>query len=69
MWYDISAELGVTLTPATAYSYQFFVMENGAEHPGEVQMFTTQQGSAKETDSVRTSEERISDAILLMQAG
>ena len=30
MWYDISAELGVTLTPATAYSYQFFVMENGA---------------------------------------
>ncbi|WP_411335696.1 hypothetical protein [Ruminococcus gauvreauii] len=69
MWYEISAELGVTLTPATAYSYQFFVMENGTEHPGEVQTFTTQQGPAKETDSRRTSEERISDAILLMQTG
>ena len=47
MWYDISAELGVTLTPATAYSYQFFVMEKQAEHPVRCGMFTTQQGSAR----------------------
>lgn len=67
MWYDINAELGVTLNPAATYSYQFFVMENGRECPGKVQKFTTQQGPAKETDSKRSSKQSISDGILKMQ--
>ncbi|MGI6007426.1 MAG: hypothetical protein ACOX8E_08055 [Ruminococcus sp.] len=49
MWYDIQEELGITLTPGTTYQYQFFVIENEKEYPGEVQTITT-AGSAQEKE-------------------
>lgn len=41
MWYDIQGELGISLTPGTAYKYQFFVLQDGVEYPGTVETFTT----------------------------
>lgn len=44
-WYDINAELGVTLTPGTTYKYQFFAVIGGKTYEGSVGTFTT-SGSA-----------------------
>lgn len=41
MWYDIQNELGITLEPGNTYTYQFFVVQNGQEYPGNVESFTT----------------------------
>lgn len=41
MWYDVQGELGIALTPGTTYKYQFFVMQDGLEYPGNVESFTT----------------------------
>lgn len=51
MWYDISGELGITLTAGCNYKYQFFVLDNDTEYKGEIQNFTTAQDPAKVTDS------------------
>ncbi|MGM9566205.1 InlB B-repeat-containing protein [Evtepia sp.] len=40
-WYDINAEVGVTLTPGTTYKYQFFGVFDGAEVKGGTYSFTT----------------------------
>lgn len=48
MWYDIQAELGLTLTPGTTYKYQFFLIHNGEEYPGSVQTFTTAGSASSE---------------------
>ena len=41
MWYDIQGEIGLALNPGTAYKYQFFIIYEGQEYPGEIQSFTT----------------------------
>ncbi len=40
-WYDINAEVGVTLTPGTTYKYQFFGVFDGVEVEGGTYSFTT----------------------------
>lgn len=69
MWYDINSEMGITLTPGSSYSYQFFVVNQGNEIAGEVQNFTTKQGKAKKTDSRRSSKQSIQDGILMLHGG
>lgn len=44
-WYDINAEVGVTLTPGTTYKYRFFGVFDGKEIKGGEYSFTT-KGSA-----------------------
>ena len=41
MWYDITDELGVTLTPGTTYKYNFYAIINGKEYWSPVGTFTT----------------------------
>ena len=41
MWYDITDELGVTLTPGTTYKYNFYAIVNGKEYWSPVGTFTT----------------------------
>lgn len=41
MWYDIQGEIGLSLTPGTSYKYQFFIIYEGQEYPGEIQSFIT----------------------------
>src|SRR5699024_9661498 len=41
IWYDFNGELGVTLTPGTEYSYQFYVIYDGTEYQGAKESFTT----------------------------
>ena len=45
-WYDINAEVGVTLTQATTYKYQFFGVFDGEEIRSSVYSFTTKGGSS-----------------------
>ena len=40
-WYDINAEVGVTLTPGITYKYQFFGVFDGVEVKGSTYSFTT----------------------------
>lgn len=40
-WYDINAELGISLKPATTYQYKFFGVFNGYEVAGPVFSFNT----------------------------
>ena len=47
-WYDIQAELGITLTPGTTYYYQFYTVVNGGTYSGESLSFTT-TGTAPHT--------------------
>ena len=39
--YDITGELGVTLTPGTTYNYNFYAIINGKEYWSPVRSFTT----------------------------
>lgn len=51
IWYDFNGELGVTLTPGTEYSYQFYVIYDGTEYQGAKESFTTTgTAPAAETD-------------------
>jgi hypothetical protein len=67
MWYDVQAELGLTLTSDTTYKYQFFVIDNGTEYKGEVQTFTTSGKSAKATDGQRSSDDSINLGLNMME--
>lgn len=40
-WYDINADLGVTLTHSTKYIYQFYTVVNGKTYYGNTYEFTT----------------------------
>ena len=40
-WYDMNSEVGVTLTPGTAYQYRFHVTVDGRDYEGNVRSFTT----------------------------
>ena len=51
MWYDIQGELGITLTPGTAYKYQFFIVQDGKEYPGSLQTFTTAGTAPAQTNT------------------
>ncbi len=55
MWYDVQGELGIALTPGTTYKYQFFVMQDGLEYPGNVESFTT-AGTAPEAGNASSPE-------------
>lgn len=55
MWYDVQGELGIALMPGTTYKYQFFVVQDGLEYPGNVESFTT-AGTAPETGNPPSQE-------------
>ncbi|MGI6116916.1 MAG: Ig-like domain-containing protein [Bilifractor sp.] len=42
IWYDINSELGVTLSPGTAYSYEIYVVFNGNRYSTGRKTFTTE---------------------------
>ena len=52
MWYDITDELGVTLTPGTTYKYNFYAIVNGKEYWSPVGTFTTEGHSHTYTSTV-----------------
>ena len=52
MWYDITDELGVTLTPGTTYKYNFYAIINGKEYWSPVGTFTTEGHSHTYTSTV-----------------
>ena len=52
MWYDITDELGVTLTPGTTYKYNFYAIVNGKEYWSPVGTFTTEEHSHTYTSTV-----------------
>lgn len=54
MWYDLTEELGVTLTPATTYKYNFYAIVNGKEYWSPVGTFTT-EGHAHNYTSIVTA--------------
>lgn len=66
IWYDFTSELGLTLTPGTNYSYQFYVVYGGVEYAGEKQYFTT-TGTAVKKELPK--EEYIIDGLMVMQSG
>lgn len=72
MWYDFTDELGLTLTPGTEYSYQFYVMYDGVEYVGEKQNFTTSGTAPKEVVSDENKplpqQQYVEDGLYLMQA-
>ncbi len=41
IWYDIAAELGITLSSRTTYQYKIFVVYNGYEYQTQTGSFTT----------------------------
>ena len=41
IWYNITEELGITLTPGASYSYQFYTYFNGTRYDSPVRYFTT----------------------------
>lgn len=41
VWYDINAELGVTLNSNTTYKYKIFILHDGIEYRTSMQTFTT----------------------------
>lgn len=45
IWYDLTSELGIVLSPGTTYYYKFFCISNGQEYVSGVNSFTTQQDS------------------------
>lgn len=57
IWYDFNSELGITLTPGTKYTYQFYLIYNDVEYNGPQESFTT-IGTAPKNDT-----EIISDKI------
>lgn len=67
MWYDINSEFGVTLEPGTTYKYQFFVVDNGVECPGEIQTFKTSGNSVSDSDRYMPSEADVQNGILLLK--
>lgn len=52
MWYDITDELGVTLTPGTTYKYNFYAIINGKEYWSPVGTFTTEGHTHRYTSTV-----------------
>lgn len=52
MWYDITDELGVTLTPGTTYKYNFYAIINGKEYWSPVGTFTTEGHTHTYTSTV-----------------
>lgn len=52
MWYDLTEELGVTLTPATTYKYNFYAIVNGKEYWSPVGTFTTEGHTHRYTSTV-----------------
>lgn len=52
MWYDITEELGVTLTPGTTYKYNFYAIVNGKEYWSPVGTFTTEGHTHRYTSTV-----------------
>lgn len=52
MWYDLTEELGVTLTPATTYKYNFYAIVNGKEYWSPVGTFTTEGHAHRYTSTV-----------------
>ena len=52
MWYDITDELGVTLTPGTTYKYNFYAIVNGKEYWSPVGTFTTEGHTHRYTSTV-----------------
>ncbi|MDD3222175.1 MAG: hypothetical protein PHG07_07290 [Lachnospiraceae bacterium] len=63
MWYDLNAELGISLEPGTTYKYRFFVVDNGTEYLGDVQSFTT---SGTKVSEAIPSELDIQNSIYVM---
>lgn len=58
IWYDFTGELGVTLTPGTEYSYQFYVIYDNVEYQGAKETFTTTGTASKaQDDTVEMSRE------------
>ena len=41
VWYDIQAELGLTLTSKTTYQYEFFIVHNGVNYVTQRSSFKT----------------------------
>ena len=41
IWYYITSELGVTLSPGTKYTYQFFAVFDGQKYTSDIKSFTT----------------------------
>lgn len=56
IWYDFNGELGVTLTPGTEYSYQFYVVYNGTMYDGPKETFTTTGTAMKKNDGIISDE-------------
>ncbi len=54
IWYDINAELGITLTPGTTYKYQFYINYGGTEYLSAENTFTT-TGTAPSDKNTNTS--------------
>ena len=52
MWYDLTEELGVTLTPGTTYKYNFYAIVNGKEYWSPVGTFTTEGHTHRYTSTV-----------------
>ncbi len=44
-WYDINAELGITLSAGTTYKYRFYTVVDGTTYYGETYSFTTKPSS------------------------
>lgn len=41
IWYNVTSELGITLSPGTDYTYQFFAVFDGQKYTSETKSFTT----------------------------
>ena len=41
IWYNLNSELGITLSPGTSYTYQFFTVFDGQTYTSEIKSFTT----------------------------
>ena len=69
MWYDINAELGITLEPGTTYQYQFYVVYDGVEYDGSVESFTTTgtKAGASYEEKAKPGTGYVTDGIMVMQ--